>query len=140
MRKILQLGHVERATHLLGMPIINTQGDAVGRVNALTMDLPKGQVTHVIVKNNLQSDSRRVVLARALRFNDAGTLLVLDDSFVGLPNKPHFKWLNSGRTEFQQESYVNRKVLEDDGLDAKQNNTSPSQPLDSDEIRRKLPG
>ncbi len=118
--EILKLGHVERATHLLAMPVINSQGDSVGRVNALTMDMPKGRVTHVIVKTSLESSDRRVVQPRALRFNDAGTLLVLDDSFVGLPNRPHFKWVDGSRTEFHQESYVNREVLADDGLHSRQ--------------------
>ena len=117
----LKLGHVERATHLLAMPVINSQGDSVGRVNALTMDMPKGQVTHVIVKNSLETSERRVVQPRALRFNDAGTVLILDDSFVGLPNRPHFQWVDGSRTSFRQESYVNREVLADDGLHSRQN-------------------
>ena len=119
--EILQLGHVERATHLLGVPIINTQGDPVGRVNALTLDMPKGHVTHVIVKNSLQSDARRVIQAQALRFNDSATMLILNDSLVGLPDEPHFKWVSGARTAFQQESYVNRNVQTDDGLEAEKN-------------------
>jgi len=119
--EILRLGHVEKATHIIGMPVIDTKGGMIGRVSVVKMDLPKGQIPHLVVVTNDADSPQSVIQARALRFNPSNNALVLDNSAVELAGQPHFKWLHGNKTAFEQESYVNRKVEADNGLHSKQN-------------------
>ena len=119
--EILQLGHVERSTHIIGLPVIDTNGRVIGRVGVVKMDLPKGQIPHVVVMTNDTGSPQRVIQSRALRFNSSKNALILDNSAVELAGQPHFKWLDGNQSAFQQESYVNRKVEADAGLHSRQN-------------------
>lgn len=119
--EILKPGHVEKTTHLIGFPVVDTEGRMIGRVGVVKMDLPKGQIPHLVVMTNDTESPRSVIQPRALRFNPSKTALVLDNSATELAGQPHFKWLHGSRTAFQQESYVNRKVEADDGLHSRQN-------------------
>jgi len=119
--QILRLGHVEKTGRILNMPIVNTRGEYIGRVGTLMMDLPKGQIVHVISVNDDRATPRSVIQARALRFNAAKNGLILDDTQVELAGQPHFKWNDAGNTTFQQETYVDREVKADHGLHSKQN-------------------
>ncbi|MEI6032966.1 MAG: PRC-barrel domain-containing protein [Verrucomicrobiae bacterium] len=119
--KILVLGHVERGTHIIGLPVVDTGGRMIGRVSVVKMDLLRGQIPHVVVSTGDTESARSVIQARALRFTPSKNALILDDSAVELAGEPHFKWLHGSRTAFQQESYVNRKVEADAGLHSRQN-------------------
>jgi len=119
--EILKLGHVEKTTHIIGMPIANTNGEMIGKVGAVTMDLPKGQIIHVVMVTNETENPRSIIQARALRFNPSKNALILDNSDVELAGQPHFKWRHGNHTAFQEETYVNRKVEADDGLHSRQN-------------------
>ena len=119
--EILQLGYVERSTHIIGLPVVDTDGRMIGRVSVVKMDLPKGQIPHVVVVTNDPQSPRSVIQSRALRFNPSRNALILDNSAVELAGQPHFKWVHGNQTAFQQESYVNRKVGADDGLHSRQN-------------------
>jgi sporulation protein YlmC with PRC-barrel domain len=119
--EILELGYVQTTKRLVGMPISNHDGDYLGRIEGLVMDLPLGRVVHVIVKTEADSSPRRVIQPRALKFNAAKTMLVLDNNYVELDGEPHFKWTDGRRTDFNQETYVNREVKADRGLHSKQN-------------------
>ena len=119
--EILVLGHVEKTTHIIGMPLIDTKGKMIGRVGVVKMDLPKGQITHLVVVTGATESPRSVIQPRALRFNPSNNALILDNSAVELAGQPHFKWSDANQTAFEQESYVNRKVGADDGLHSRQN-------------------
>ena len=119
--EILKLGYVERTNRLVGLPISNPDGDYIGRIEGLVMDLPKGQVVHVIVKTDPESSPRRIIQPRALKFNAAKTTLILDNNYVEMDGEPHFKWTDGRRSNFHQESYVNREVKADRGLHSRQN-------------------
>lgn len=119
--EVLELGYVERTTRIIGLPVVNTKGDYLGRVAVVTMDLPKGQIVHIVLKTNAVDSARSIVQARALRFNEAKTTLVLDESLAGLAGNPHFKWRDGNQSSFQQETYVNREVQADSGLHSRQN-------------------
>jgi sporulation protein YlmC with PRC-barrel domain len=119
--EILKLGHVEKTSRIIGMPVVNTNGEMIGSVRALTMDLPLGRILHVVLLTNAVESPRSVVQARALRFNPSKTALVLDNSAVELAGQPHFKWLHGDHSAFQEETYVNRKVDADNGLHSQQN-------------------
>jgi sporulation protein YlmC with PRC-barrel domain len=110
--QILRLGYVQRSDLILGLPIRNTTGDFIGRVTTLRMDMPKGQVVHVVVATQAAESPLSTIQPRALRFNSARNGLVLDNSLAELADEPHFKWLNASRTSYKEESYVNRDVAE----------------------------
>jgi sporulation protein YlmC with PRC-barrel domain len=118
--RILRLGHVQRTDRVLSMPIYNHDGEHIGRVGTLRMDLPKGQIVHVVVVTNKDSSSRSVIQARALKFNGAKDGLILDSSMAELAGEPHFRWVNGSKTGYQEEAYVNREVEADDGLHSRQ--------------------
>ncbi len=119
--QILRLGFVQRTDRLIGLPISNKKGESIGRIETLTMDLPKGQILHVVAVTDAKASPRSIIQARALRFNADHTSLVLDDTIAELAGEPHFKWLNGKSKSFKQESYVNREVEADKGLHSKQN-------------------
>ncbi|MEI6279271.1 MAG: PRC-barrel domain-containing protein [Verrucomicrobiae bacterium] len=119
--EILEMGYVQRTNRIIGLQIMSENGEYVGRVGSLLMDLRKGRVTHVVVVTNASASPRSVIQARALRFNAAKDGLVLDATPVELAGTPKFQWLNAGRTSLQQENYVNREVKADKGLHSKQN-------------------
>lgn len=119
--EILKLGQVRRATRIIGLYVVNTKGEYLGQVAALTMDLPKGQVIHVILRTNAVDSPRTIIQPRSLRFDKAKNVLVSDDSPADLAGRPHFKWRHFNRSGFQEETYVNRKVKADNGLHSKQN-------------------
>lgn len=120
--EILQLGHVLRTESILGMEIRNPQGQYLGKVGCLMMDLPKGQIVHVLDNSEgMGGNSGHFLQARALRYNAAHTSLVLNESATKLHGEPGGKWTDGMRQSFQEESYVNRKVQTDRGLHSKQN-------------------
>ena len=119
--KILRLGYVQRTDKLLGLPIVNTKGAFVGHIETITMDLPKGEVVHIVAVTADKTSPRSSVQARALKFNSARDGLILDDNMAELAGEPHFKWTNDKKKSFKQEAYVNREVEADNGHHSKQN-------------------
>lgn len=106
--EILELGHIERGTDILRLSVVDTRGVYIGQMGTLRMDLPKGQIVHVVVNTTAESNPRRVIQPRALRYNDSYTRLILDDTATELADEPHFRWTNSSHTSYQEESFVNR--------------------------------
>ena len=119
--KILRLGYVQTTDQLRRLTIQNSKGEYIGKVGALRMDLPKGQIIHVVVVTGAMASARSVVQPRALRFNAAKDALILDDTKSDVAGEPQFRWLNRSRTSYQEEQYVNRDVEADKGLHSKQN-------------------
>jgi sporulation protein YlmC with PRC-barrel domain len=119
--KILRLGYLQRTDQVLHLPIQNTEGEYIGKVGTLRMDLPKGQIVHVVVETNKAASERSVIKARALKFNGTKDGLILDSTMAELAGEPHFRWVNGSRTSYQEEAYVNREVKADDGLHSRQN-------------------
>jgi len=117
--QILRLGHVQRTDQIHSLPIVNQQGQQVGKVGSLMMDLPKGQIVHVVMTGT--TGSRSIIQARSLRYNAGKDAIVLDSTHAEIAGEPKFKWLNNSKTSFQQQSYVNREVEADDGLHSRQN-------------------
>jgi osmotically-inducible protein OsmY len=120
--EILHLRHVERTDRILGMPIKSAQGQYLGQVGGLQMDLPKGQIVHVV--DDMQSmgnNSNYIIQPRALRYNAAHNGLVLEENLETLKGQPHLRWVGESRQSFREESYVNREVEADRGMHSKQN-------------------
>lgn len=107
---ILQLGHLERTSQILDLPVHSSKGDYLGMVNTLFMDVPKGFLYHVIVADPSRSLPHRVLQARSLRYNTAKTGLIWDASYVDVADKPLFQWNGDDRRTFKQEAFVNRDL------------------------------
>ncbi len=116
--QILKMGHVKRTDQILSLPIANQSGQHYGKVGTLRMDLPKGHIIHVVA---VTGGSRSVIQARALRYNSTRDGLILDSSAAELVGEPRFRWLNSKKTSYQEETYVNRDVQADKGFHSEQN-------------------
>ncbi len=106
---ILQLGHLERTSHILDMPVHSSKGDYLGMVDTIFMDVPKGFLYHVVVADPSRSLPHRVLQSRSLSYNPSKTRLIWDASHVDVADKPLFQWNGNDRRTFQQESYVNRE-------------------------------
>ncbi|MBN8417826.1 MAG: hypothetical protein J0L73_02775 [Verrucomicrobia bacterium] len=109
--RIPHLGHVERTDRIMGMSIKSTKGQYLGQVSSLMMDLPKGQIDHIVDETqSMAGRGRYIVKARALRYNATRNGLVLDETLASLKDEPHLKWVGDSREYFQEESYPNRKI------------------------------
>lgn len=109
--RIPHLGHVERTDYIMGMQIKSTKGQYLGQVGSLMMDLPKGQIVHVVDETPaMAGNGRYIIQTRALRYNAKYSGLVLDETYAALKKEPHLKWVGDSREYFQEESNVNRKV------------------------------
>lgn len=112
--RIPHLGYVERTDRIMGMQIKSTKGQYLGQVGSLMMDLPKGQIVHVVDETPaMAGNGRYIIQARALRYNAAHSGLVLDETYAALKNEPHLKWVGDSRQYFQEESNINRKAQAD---------------------------
>jgi hyperosmotically inducible protein len=89
-----RLGHVQRATKLMGVAVKNVQGETLGKVEQLMVDLPAGRVVSVILSSGefleLGGELSAVPPA-AFQFNSEHEYLRLDVSKKALSNAPHFK-------------------------------------------------
>ena len=119
--RILHLGYVHKTSFLLNLQIKNQSGQYLGQVGSLMMDLPKGQIVHVIAGTAAMGGSKNTIIqARALQFNAAHDGLVLDSTLAEFAGEPQLKWHGARRESFQQEAYVNREVQADKGLHSRQ--------------------
>ncbi|MDB6003441.1 MAG: hypothetical protein JWR15_428 [Prosthecobacter sp.] len=120
--EILNLGKVQKTQDILGLQIKSKTGQYLGQVGSLLIDLPKGQIVHVVDDTQaMGNDGSYILQARALRYNASHNGLVLDESFASLKDEPHFKWIGGTRQSYQEEAYVNNKVRNDSGLHSTQN-------------------
>jgi sporulation protein YlmC with PRC-barrel domain len=120
--EILQLGHVKRTNNIINLPIKSTTGEYLGQVGSLMLDLPKGQIIHVVDETQaMDGSSSYIIQARALRYNASHNGLVLDKTFAQVKTEPHYKKMAGTRDSFEEEKFVNRKVQSDRGLHSKQN-------------------
>ncbi len=120
--EILTLGKVRKTQDILGLQIKSRTGVYLGQVGSLLIDLPKGEIVHVVDDTQaMGNDGSYILQARALRYNAAHSGLVLDENFASLTDQPHFKWIGGTRESYQQEGYVNNKVPAVRGRHSKQN-------------------
>lgn len=115
------LGYIQRISKLSGLTVKNLQGELLGKVNTVLFDLASGLVFHVIVLAPGLSNEKSVIQAQALKFNPARTGLLLDISKQAFKDEPRLKWTYDNKGDFQQESFVNRAVAANGGVNTKQN-------------------
>jgi hyperosmotically inducible periplasmic protein len=89
-----RLGQVQKASKLMGTPVMNLQDQKLGKVENILVDLPSGRIVAVIVSSGgfLGMDGElSAVPPTALRFSTERDTLRLDTSKEMLGNAPHFK-------------------------------------------------
>ena len=87
-----------------------------------TMSTSSGGVTRRrIVQGPGVFQTMTVIQPQALKFNAARDGLLLDVSKQAFKDEPRFKSTFARKGEFQQESFVNRTVAANDGVNTKQN-------------------
>jgi sporulation protein YlmC with PRC-barrel domain len=82
------LGYIERANYILGLPVGNLQNESFGKVSSLNFDLKKGAVRSVIVRAPGLLKASSVIPASAFDFNSTHTGLLLDDTKREFANQP----------------------------------------------------
>lgn len=116
------LGHVQRATKLMGLTVENLQQEDIGTVDNLILDLSKGRVVAVIVSTGGflgMGDTLSVIPPTALRFSSEHDRLRLDTTKESLRDAPRFKsgeWPDFAARDYtagvyrayQQDSYLDR--------------------------------
>jgi hyperosmotically inducible protein len=118
------LGHVQRATKLMGLNVENLREENIGTVDNLIVDLSAGRVVAVIVSTGGflgMGDTRSVVPPTALRFNSEHDRLRLDTTKEALSDAPRFKageWPDFAQRDYtagvyrayQQEAHLGREA------------------------------
>lgn len=117
------LGHVERASKLMGLTVQNLREETIGTVDNLIVDLSAGRVVAVIVSSGGflgLGDTLSVVPPTALRFNADHDRLRLDTTKETLAAAPRFKtgeWPDFAQRDYtagvyrayQQDAYLERQ-------------------------------
>jgi sporulation protein YlmC with PRC-barrel domain len=100
------LGYVQKASKIMGTAVNNLQGEKLGEVDNLVVDLSAGRIVAVIVSTGgyLGMDGElSAVPPTAFRFNDEHDTLQLDTTKDRLAGSPHFQ---SGQwPDFSQSNY-----------------------------------
>lgn len=89
-----RLGHVEKASQLMGMSVKNRQDQKLGKVDNFAVDLAAGRIVTVIISSGGflgMGDELSAVPPTALRFNAERDILQLDATKEMLASSPHFK-------------------------------------------------
>ena len=89
-----RLGYVQKAGRLMGTAVENLQGQQLGKVENLMVDLSAGRIIAVIISTGEflgLGGELSAVPPTALRFNPQHDTLQLDVSKETLANSPHFK-------------------------------------------------
>ena len=89
-----RLGHVQKASKLMGASVKNLQDKKLGDVNNILVDLAAGRIVAVVVSTGGflgMGDELSAVPPTALRFTEEGKTLQLDASKEMLSQAPHFK-------------------------------------------------
>ena len=89
-----RLGYVQKAGKLMGTSVENLQGEQLGKVENLMVDLSAGRIVAVIISTGGfldLGDALSAVPPTALRFNPQHDILQLDASKEMLASSPHFK-------------------------------------------------
>jgi hypothetical protein len=87
-------GMVEKATKLIGLPVVNKENKKCGEVDNLIVDLPMGRIVHVVVSFGGFlgiGDALNAVPPSAFRFTPSRDSLLLDISKEELTRAPYFK-------------------------------------------------
>jgi sporulation protein YlmC with PRC-barrel domain len=107
-RPKVSLGYVERCNKLIGMPVGNYQGEKFGEVWSMSLDVLKGRILTVIILAPGNFQTKSVVPAMALAFNEARDGLLLDDTKEEYAAEPRYVYTEAAfgnAASSQEESY-----------------------------------
>jgi hyperosmotically inducible periplasmic protein len=94
MIPVARLNQIQRASKLMGKPVNNLQGEKLGKVENMLLDLPSGRIVAIVVSSGGflgMGDELSAVPPTALRFSTDRDTLQLDASKEMLTKAPHFK-------------------------------------------------
>ena len=101
-----RLGYVQKASQLMGAPVKNLQGQDLGKVENLIVDVSAARIVAVIISSGGfigMGDELSAVPPTALHFNPKHDILRLDASRELLADSPHFKatqWPDFGQVGY----------------------------------------
>ena len=101
-----RIGRVQKASKLMGQVVKNQQGEEVGKVDNMLMDVQSGRIVAVVVSSGGflgMRDELSAVPPTALSFNAERDTLQLDTSKERLSAAPHFK--SDQWPDFNQPAY-----------------------------------
>jgi len=110
-------GGVEKATKVIGLPVVNKENKKCGEVDNLIVDLPMGRLVHVVVSSGGFlgiGDALSAVPPGAFRATPSRDSLLLDITKEDLSRAPYFK--NSEWPNFSDPAYSG-KVYRSYGVD-----------------------
>jgi sporulation protein YlmC with PRC-barrel domain len=84
------LGYVERDSKILDMEVGNLQGEKLGKVWSMTLDIPRGRILTVVVRAPGNFKTMSIVPAMALSFNSERSALLLDDTKIEFADEPRY--------------------------------------------------
>ncbi len=91
-RPKVSLGHVMRSNKVTGMPVKNFQGETLGKVFSMKLNIIAGRILSVVIVAPDTSKTKSIVPAMALRFNDTRDTLLLDDTKEEFANEPRYSF------------------------------------------------
>ncbi len=96
-RRLERLGDLEKANKIIGMEIKDDQGQKIGKVKDLALDLPNGRIVEVIVATGgvLGIDEKLIAVpASSFTCDDSKKVLRLNVDKAQLKSAPEFKMSN----------------------------------------------
>lgn len=106
-----QLGRVEKASKVIGRPVVNNDDKKCGDVNNLIVDLPTGRIVHVILSSGGFlgiGDALNAIPPSALHYTADRDSLHLNMTREELTRAPRFttsEWPNFGDPNYSREVY-----------------------------------
>ena len=105
-RPKVALGYVERTSRILDMVVGNLQGERLGTVWSMTLDIPQGRILTVVVRAPGNFRTMSIIPATALSFNSARDALLLDDSRAEYAEEPRLIFTDAA---FGQKAYTHEE-------------------------------
>lgn len=106
-----RLGHVQKASKVMGLPVKNQQDEKLGKVNNLLVDVQSGRIVAVVVSSGGflgLGDELSAVPPTALTFNAERDALQLDATKEMMSSAPHFKsneWPDFNKATYSDSVY-----------------------------------
>lgn len=116
MIPVSRLGHIQKASKLMGVSVMNKQDNTLGKVDNILVDVQSGRSVAVVVSSGGflgMGDELSAVPPTALRFNTQRDALLLDTTKEMLSSAPHFKgteWPDFSQPMYSDSVYRAYKV------------------------------
>ncbi len=111
-----RLGHTQRASKVMGLPVMNRQDEKIGDVDNMLVDVQSGRIVAVVISSGGflgLGDELSAVPPTALSFNAERDTLQLDASKDTLTASPRFKsdqWPDFNQPAYSDSVYRSYKV------------------------------